>query len=215
MSDVKLILGDCLQVLPTLDAADAAVFDPPYGIGENNHRNMSRANLAAANDYGHFTWDNERANPETIRMVLQMTKEQVIFGGNYYADILPPSSSWIVWDKQNGHNDFADCELAWTSHRRTVRIFRYMWNGMIKAKPEKRYHPTQKPLALMKWVIENYTNPGDIVLDPYMGVGTTGLACVELGRHFVGIEIDETYFNIAQQRIAAAQRQMLLPLEIP
>ncbi len=125
---------------------------------------------------------------------------------------MPPSPGWIVWDKLNGANDFADCELAWTSYRRAVRKIAYMWNGMIKQKPEERFHPTQKPLAVMLWVIENYTKPGDTILDPFMGSGTTGVACVQLGRNFIGIEIDARYFAIAQKRIADAEKQIIMPL---
>ena len=213
MSTVQLHLGDCLSVLPTLAAGsvDAVITDPPYGIGENNDRNMSRANAAAAIDYGAFSWDSKRADPEAIANILRVSVSQVIFGGNYLADLLPPSQGWIVWDKERT-GDFADFEMAWTSHDRASKIFRYMWSGMIKAKPEKRFHPTQKPLALMEWVIENYTTRGDTVLDPFMGSGTTGVACMKLGRNFIGIEKDAGYFAIAKKRIEQAQAQLTLPL---
>jgi len=210
MSEVTLYHGDCLDIMPTLAGIDVVVTDPPYGIGENNRKNLSREKLASPIDYGDFDWD-EPIDERHIEAMLKVSHDQVIFGGNYYADKLPASSSWIVWDKVNS-GDFADCELAWTSHKRAVRKFTYMWNGMIKQKPEKRYHPTQKPLALMKWVIENYTKPGDTVLDCFMGAGTTGVACVQTGRNFIGIEIDEGYFNIANKRIAQAQRQIVMPI---
>jgi DNA modification methylase len=108
--------------------------------------------------------------------------------------------------------DFADCELAWTSHKKAVRKFAYMWNGMIKQKPEERYHPTQKPLALMLWVLENYTNEGNTIFDPFMGSGTTGVACVQTGRNFIGCEIDPGYFEIAKKRIEAAQLQIRMEI---
>ena len=142
-----------------------------------------------------------------IAELLRVSREQVIFGGNYYTDMLPPSPSWIVWDKQNGANDFADCELAWTSHARAIRKFTWTWAGFIRQQPEERYHPTQKPLALMAWVIQNYTPQGATVFDPFMGSGTTGVACVRTGRRFIGCEIDPTYYAIAQRRIAEAQMQ--------
>ena len=156
-----LYQGDCLDILPTLPAGavDAVITDPPYGIGENHSKVASRGKLAKPIDYGTFNWDNKKVSPNTIKQILRVSNSQVIFGGNYYADLLPASSSWIVWDKQNGANDFADCELAWTSHKKAVRKYTYLWNGMIKQKPEKRFHPTQKPLALMEWVINNYTTP--------------------------------------------------------
>jgi hypothetical protein len=187
------------------------VTDPPYGIGESSAKNSTRGRASAmiprayVHDYGDYHWD-KKLDRAYIDGLLQCSKDQVIFGGNYYADWLPASSSWIVWDKLNS-GDFADCELAWTSHKKAVRKFAYMWNGMIKQVPEERYHPTQKPLILMKWVIENYTQPGDTILDPFMGSGTTGVACMMTGRNFIGCEIDPTYFEIARRRIALAEMQ--------
>ena len=198
-----LYQGDCLDILPTLPAGavDAVITDPPYGIGENHSKVASRGKLAKPIDYGTFNWDNKKVSPNTIKQILRVSNSQVIFGGNYYADLLPASSSWIVWDKQNGANDFADCELAWTSHKKAVRKYTYLWNGMIKQKPEKRFHPTQKPLALMEWVINNYTKPRDVILDPFMGSGTTGVAAMRTGRKFIGIELEPEYFDIAAERI--------------
>ena len=207
MSNVTLHLGDCLEILPTLEAGsvDAVITDPPYGIGESGKKNASRTNLAAVRDYGDFRWD-EKWTREHIDAILQVSRHQVIFGGNFYADWLPASSSWIIWDKDNT-GDFADCELAWTSHKKAVRKFTWRWNGFIKQQPEERHHPTQKPLALMLWVLENYTAPTDTILDPAMGSGTTGVACVKTGRNFIGIEIDPDYYAIAEKRIAEAQMQ--------
>jgi DNA modification methylase len=202
--DYRLYQGDCLDVLPTLIGVDVVVTDPPYGIGENQARVLSRTNAAAVIDYGAFTWDADRISEAAIKEILRVSRSQVIFGGNHFADMLPASSGWIVWDKQNS-GDFSDCELAWTSHKRGVRIVRYMWNGMIKAKPEKRYHPSQKPLDVMRWVIANYTNPGDTVLDPYMGSGTTGVACIMEGRRFIGIDTEAKHVKVADWRIANAQ----------
>lgn len=208
----ELFCGDCLEILPTLEAGSvqAVITDPPYGIGESNQKALSRGKLAKPIDYGDFSWDKEPITEKHIQEMRRVSQHQVIFGGNYYADILPASSSWIVWDKQNGSNDFADCELAWTSHKRAVRIFRYLWNGMIKARPEARSHPTQKPLDLMIWVVENYTNPGDTILDPFMGSGTTGVAAMRTGRRFIGIEIDRSYFETAWTRIKNAAGEFAL-----
>ena len=185
-------------------SVQVCVTDPPYGIGENRAKVMSRGKLSAPIDYGEFDWDAQPATAEQIDACRRVSQNQVIFGGNYF--VLPLSSGWIVWDKLNS-GDFADCELAWTSYKRAVRKFTYLWNGMIKEHPEKRFHPTQKPLALMLWVIENYTKPSDTVLDPFMGSGTTGVACVQLGRNFIGCEIDPGYFNIAEKRIHDALNQ--------
>ena len=206
---IELHLGDCMTVMRGMadKSVDAVITDPPYGIGENNRKNLSRANSAAAINYGEFEWDKQPATQEQIDSCRRVSKNQVVFGGNYFT--LPPSSGWIVWDKLNT-GDFADCELAWTSHKRSVRKFTYMWNGMIKQRPEERFHPTQKPLSLMTWVLLNYTNPGDTILDPFMGSGTTGVACVQTGRNFIGIEIDPTYYAIAERRIHDASQQPAL-----
>lgn len=180
------------------------VTDPPYGIGESNKKALAREKMAKPIDYGDFDWDKKRLTQPYFENMLRISNHQVIFGGIYYTDFLPVSSSWIVWDKQNGTNDFADCEMAWTSHKKAVRIFRYLWNGMIKAKPEQRFHPTQKPLELMRWVIRNYTNPEDIVIDPFAGSGTTLVACVLEGRSCIGVEMQERYKKVIEQRVSDA-----------
>lgn len=212
---VQLYLGDCLEFMRGLPAGavDAVVTDPPYGIGEVSARNNSRSKVVSARNYGEYSWDKERASRAVFIEIVRVSEHQIIFGGNYYSDFLPPSSSWIVWNKLNS-GDFADCELAWTSHKRAVRKIDYLWNGMFKKYPEDRVHPTQKPLYVMTWIIRNYTPPGCIVFDPFMGSGTTGVAAVQLGRNFIGCEIDPGYFAIAKRRIEQAQAQPpLLPIE--
>lgn len=212
-NDFTLICGDCLEILPTLEAGsvDAVITDPPYGIGETHVKNATRSKMVHVKNYGEYSWDAKRVNLAIFPELFRVSREQVIFGGIYYTDVLPPSSSWIVWDKLNS-GDFADCELAWTSHKKAVRKIAYMWNGCMKQHPEERNHPTQKPLQVMTWITERYTNPGDLVLDPFMGSGTTGVACAQLGRRFIGIEIDPDYFAIAEKRIAQARLQMRLEL---
>jgi site-specific DNA-methyltransferase (adenine-specific)/modification methylase len=131
---------------------------------------------------------------------------QIIFGGNYYS--LPPTKCWLVWDKENGDTDFADCELAWTNIDKAVRRIRYLWNGFARANGEPRGdHPTQKPIGVMKWAIGHLPEPNQTILDPFMGSGTTGVAAVQMGRKFIGIEREERYFEIACKRIEQAQRQ--------
>lgn len=217
MPDVRMELSDALEFMKTLEAGSVqvCVTDPPYGIGENSNKNNSRGGITKfkgkhnkycpPKDYGNFDWDSQPATQEQINECQRVSKNQVIFGGNYFN--LPPSPCWLVWDKLNGGNDFADCELAWTSYKTAVRKFTYLWNGMIKEHPEKRYHPTQKPLALMLWVIENYTKPGDTILDPFAGSGTTAIACIQLGRNFLGCDSNPAYVEIARRRIAAAMMQ--------
>lgn len=207
IGNATLYLGDCLDILPTLVKVDAVITDPPYGIGEAAGKNASRGNLAIAKDYGYDNWDDKPISDELFNLAVSAGKYAIIFGGNYYRVL--PSSCWLVWDKENGNNDFADCELAWTNLPKSVRIIRYMWNGMLRANKEPRGdHPTQKPLGVMQWAINHVPLPAEIILDPFMGSGTTGVACMSLGRKFIGIEIEEKYFNIACERISQAQKQL-------
>ena len=213
IGDCTLALGDCLEILPTLGKFDLLLTDPPYGIGESSSKVSSRQRRpggtskakADQRDYGEFEWDRERPTDATIRQILKKTRWAAIFGGNYFS--LPPSSCWLVWDKLNGGNDFSDCELAWTNWPKAVRRIQWRWNGMIRQGNEERFHPTQKPLAVMKWVLELCPQPARTVIDPFAGSGTTGVACVELGRKFVGIEIDPVYFDIACRRIEQAVKK--------
>lgn len=217
IGDCTLYLGDCLEVLPTLGKVDAVVADPPYGIGEAAGKNKSRGKpdglahsrsrlLTLATDYGQANWDDEVAQ-EAVSMAVLQARWSVVFGGNYYD--LPPTSCWLIWDKLNGASDFADCEMAWTNLPKAVRRIRFLWNGCMRRERDiARQHPTQKPIDVMKWCIEHIPAPhNQTILDPFMGSGTTGVACVKLGRKFIGIEIDETYFDIACKRIQDAHDQ--------
>ena len=213
IGNATLYLGDCREVLPTLTPLDAVVTDWPYGIGEAAGANKSRGNLASAADYGCEDWDDKPIDEALVAQVRHAGKWNVLFGGNYYA--LPPTSCWLVWDKDNGANDFADCELAWTNLPKAVRRIKWTWNGFIRQgemsrKPgqwDVRNHPTEKPVGVMKWAIGHLPGDAVSVIDPFMGSGTTGIACHELQRAFVGIEKSERYFDIACRRIEDAQRQ--------
>jgi len=203
IGDATLYLGDCLEILPTLGRVDAVVTDPPYGIGESSARVASRVQLAAPKDYGFFEWDKRPCSPEAIQAMRDISQDQIIFGGNYFD--LPPSSCWLIWDKQNS-GDFADAEMAWTSLQKAVRLFQWRWNGMIRKGNEERFHPTQKPVALIQWCL-GFLPDAQTILDPFMGSGTTGVACANLGRKFIGIEIEPKYFDIACKRIEIAYQQ--------
>ena len=207
-----LYCGDCMDILPTLPKVDAVITDPPYGINENSKKVASRRNAAAAKDYGDFDWDKKPPAAELIQAIRDKGEFQAFFGGNYFA--LPPTSCWLVWDKLNS-GDFADCELAWTNWPKAVRRLQWRWNGMIRQGNEERYHPTQKPLEVMKWVIQ-LCPKGQTILDPFMGSGTTGVAAIQLGRSFIGIERESKYFDIACQRIeqAVAQGQLFAPAPV-
>jgi DNA modification methylase len=199
-------LGDCREVLPTLGKFDACVTDPPYGIDENDRKIASRGKLAAPKDYGIVAWDKEPISADTIAMLRDCSKWQIIFGGNYFEG-LGPTSCWLVWDKKNGTNDFADCELAWTNLRKAVRRIEWLWNGMIRKGDDVREHPTQKPEGVMSWSLKQLPEDVRHVVDPFMGSGTTGVAAVKLGLQFTGIERELRYFDIARRRIADALKQ--------
>lgn len=214
IGNATLYLGDCLTVLPTLSMADAVITDPPYGIGadRNLRANKRQGNAAVASkDYGNANWDSETPAQGALDLIARSGKWSIFWGGNYFH--FAPSACWLVWDKDNGDNGYADCELAWTNLPRAVRKFRWRWMGMLQElagdKKEIREHPTQKPVQLIEWCIKLCPD-SDTVLDPFMGSGTTGIACANLGRSFVGIEIYEPYFNMACERIENAQRQQRL-----
>lgn len=135
-------------------------------------------------------------------------------GGNYYASLLADSQCWVVWDKEKPEGvSYADCELAWTSFDQAARIFRFAWNGMIQGdmkNKEYKIHPTQKPVALYKWLIDRFAKPGDIILDTHVGSASSLIACYETGHKYVGFEIDETYYAMAKQRLDDAEAQVNL-----
>lgn len=204
IGDCRLILGDCLDVLPTLGKVDAVVTDPPYGIGESAAKNNTRGKVAAPTDYGSDNWDQKPADPCVIAWMRGNSKWQIIYGGNYFE--LPPSPCWLVWDKQNT-GDFADCELAWTNLPKAVRRIQWMWNGMLRKGKEERFHLTQKPLGVMEWTLDQLPKGVTAVLDPYMGSGTTGVACVKRKLSFIGIEREDHHFATACERIRKAYAQ--------
>jgi DNA modification methylase len=218
IGDATLILGDCLEALPTLPKVDAVITDPPYGIGESSKKVESRQRggklgtllgyggkaMADQKDYGAFDWDQEPPTAALIDALRAHGTWQAFFGGNYFG--LPASRCWLVWDKLNGDNDFADCELVWTNWPKAVRRIQWRWNGMLRQGNEARHHPTQKPLQVMSWVI-GLCPKADTILDPFMGSGTTGVAAVQMGRKFIGIEREPAYFDIACRRIEQAHKQ--------
>ncbi len=193
----KLYLGDCLDIMRGMPdkSVDAVITDPPYGINSHNMRSCVA--------FMDVSWDSKPASDFAINECLRVSKNQIIFGGNYFN--LPPTRCFLIWDKGGRiyGRSWAECEMAWTNYDQVARIYK----TDIR---EDKEHPTQKPIALMKWIINNYTQPGSTILDPFMGSGTTGVACAQTGRNFIGIEIDPGYFEIAQRRIHDAEQQPLL-----
>jgi DNA modification methylase len=202
--DSTLYLGDCRLLLPLLPVVDAVVTDPPYGIKAGREKPHS-----GWRDYGISDWDIERPDRAIFDLMLRQSKDQIIWGGNYFTDYLPPTMQWLVWDK--GQRDFslADCEFAWSSQERAARVFNF---SRGKALLDGKEHPTQKPVELMKWCL-SLLPKARTILDPFMGSGTTGVAAARLGRKFIGIEMDEGYFNAACLRIAGAYAQPDLLVE--
>ena len=216
----NIYLGDCFSLMRDMPdkSVDAVITDPPYGIGASEYTRAGTqygASLAPCADYGMSGWDKEKLSPEYFQEIKRVSKNQVVFGGNYYGSILGDTSCYLVWDKDNGDNGYADCELAWTSFKTAVRKIKWRWQGMLQEDmkhKEVRVHPTQKPVPVMAWIIANYTDPDALILDPFLGSGTTAVACIRTGRRFIGMEIDPGYFAIAQRRIRDEQAQYKLDL---
>ena len=213
IGDCRLLLGDCLEIMPTLGQVDATVMDPPYGIGESGGKAKTRTSGLTSKikgaskyqrDYGDKDWDDNTADA-AVHMAIAMADRAIVFGGNYYS--LPPTSCWLVWDKLNGGTDFADCELAWTNLPKAVRRLQLLWNGCMRVERHiPREHPTQKPVRVMEWCLTHIPE-AEVILDPFAGSGTTGVACVNMGKKFIGIERDADYFDIMCRRVGKAHDQ--------
>jgi DNA modification methylase len=208
LENATLYLGDCMDILPTLPKVDAVITDPPYGIaktwkgGFSAKHGWGKAGIDAdlRND-----WDAEIPSDDLINLILSMGDQQIIWGGNYFN--LPPSRCWFVWNKPERGFTLAEAELAWTNRDNVVRVF----DGP-RSDPG-RQHPTQKPLSLMSWCVSK--TKGSTILDPFMGSGTTGVAAIQMGRKFIGIEREPKYFDIACKRIEQASKQVDMFVEQP
>ncbi len=201
IGNAVLHLGDCRDILPTLPKVDAVVTDPPYGLGDKWQGGGGSAKTSWAFDPSEArAWDGDTV--DAVLDLPSLAPEVVIWGGNYYA--LPPKRCWLIWDKKQPDTfTTGQAELAWTNLDRPTRVFRFA--QCEQASEGEKYHPTQKPLALMGWCLKWVK--GQTILDPFMGSGTTGVACMNLGRKFIGIEREPKYFDIACRRIEDAQRQ--------
>lgn len=198
IGNAVLYLGDCREILPAIPTDCAIVTDPPYGLGDKWQGGGGGKKSSWAFDPSEaMAWDGTTV--EGLEDLIRPFREAIVWGGNYYS--FGPSRCWLIWDKkQNDQWTTAQCEMAWTGLDRTVRAFRFAQCEQANEGPKS--HPTQKPLALMEWCLKWVSSP--LVVDPFMGSGTTGVACINLGRRFIGIEKDPKYFEIACKRIAHA-----------
>lgn len=202
--ELKIYLGNCAEIMPLLENIELVLTDPPYGIKadlEMHKKSGQQYGNAAApkGNYDFSDWDSKAPPIEIFDMIRNLFKNQIIFGGNFFP--LPPTRCLLIWDKQNGSNNFADCEVAWTNLDAPIRIKRHMWNGMLRKNGEERYgHPTQKPTEVMQWCLGFVRGN---FLDPFMGSGSTLVAGKELNRNGIGIEISEKYCEIAKKRLKA------------
>jgi site-specific DNA-methyltransferase (adenine-specific) len=212
---------DCMEGMKQIPDRyfDLAIVDPPYGIGENAFRTKSRTKLARTTDYGSFDkdWDKECPSEDYFNELFRVSKHQIIWGANHMMHrIKKGSPCWIVWDKDNT-GCFADCELAYASFSFAVRKFTYRWNGMIQQdmkNKESRIHPTQKPVALYKWLLSNYAMKGWRILDTHVGSASSLIACHEMGFQYMGFEINSDYYAAAQSRLEDQKAQINLFREL-
>ncbi|AMV33758.1 putative methyltransferase [Pirellula sp. SH-Sr6A] len=201
---ITLYHADCRHVLPYLDNFDLLLTDPPYGIRADNcgGRKQAKKGKGTWRDYGDTDWDRERPPASCFNLMMERCKHQIIWGGNYFSDMLTPSMRWLVWDKGQRNFSLADCEFAWTNFWKASRIFTY---HRAKANRDHRVHPTQKPLALIEWCI-GFADGVRTVLDPFAGGGTTLVACKKLGIAATGIELNQVYCDSIVERLDETHR---------
>jgi len=212
----KVYCMDALEYLKQIPdkVIDIMLIDPPYGIdiGSMNFTQSGAIKVGGAyrNDYTNHdcSWDKETLNEDKIKEIFRVSKNQIIFGANHFANLLPNTKGWVVWDKRcedKYSNDFADGELIWTSFDKPLKIIRYLWSGMIQDEmglhKEKRYHPTQKPVELIRRLLKTFAKEKDVICDCFMGSGTTAVACKQLGYTWYGCEIQQQYIDITLTRL--------------
>jgi len=190
---------------------DLAIVDPPYGIGVTKNKRL--------NNISNKDWDNEIPKKEYFEELKRVSKNQIIWGGNYFIEHLSNTRCYLNWDKLNHSDTYADCEMAWTSFDKNAKIFKYMWDGnrygfigAIKGVGKKsiRMHPTQKPIALYEWILMNYAKEGDKILDTHLGSGSIAIACHNLKYDLTACELDKEYFEAAMKRIEKHKQQLTM-----
>jgi site-specific DNA-methyltransferase (adenine-specific) len=220
---IRLHNGDCLEAMREMadNEFDLAIVDPPYGIGYDGNTSVhgkggKSSSFQKIQHHKKKSWDNQRPIEEYFTQIMRVSKNQIIWGGNYFADLLPPKKGWIYWDKKitNANNkNFSDGELAWSSFDCILKKFTYDWIGfgyINNPQKEKKIHPTQKPIALYTWLLSKYAKEGDKILDTHLGSGSIAIACHNLGFDLTGYELDADYFQAAKKRLEDHQKQLRL-----
>lgn len=215
----KFLNMDCIEGMKQYPDKyfDLAIVDPVYGVLENKGymKNQSGqfvgTGAAKQKKYHSALWEQPKTGSDYFKELFRVSKNQIIWGGNYFIDNLYPSQCWIVWDKEHQcERTFADCELAWTSFNKSARIFRFAWDGFIQGNmkdKENRIHPTQKPVALYEWLLNRFAEQNDIILDTHVGSASSLIACNRTNHQYVGFEIDPTYYEQAKKRLDAETAQ--------
>jgi len=226
---INLYNEDCLQAMRKMDTDqyDLAIVDPPYGIGfdkenttmsagfrkDGSQRKMKTWNNPKPKQYKIKNWDNERPSKEYFTELSRVSKKQIIWGGNYFSDFLKTSVGYIVWEKGGPETmSLSMAELAWISFTNSIKLKKFLWAGYKKCEQVDRIHPTQKPVQLYKWILNNYANPGDKILDTHLGSGSIAIACHDMGYSLDGYELDTDYYTAACKRLREHQRQLQLPI---
>jgi site-specific DNA-methyltransferase (adenine-specific) len=203
LGNIKLYNADCMEVMKTFKDKqfDLAIVDPPYGIGMDGNNNWSGSKHEVKD------WDNGAPSTEYFSELMRISKNQIVWGANHFISRMPfDSKCWLIWDKKNDGFSFADGEMAWTSFDTAVRFFRYHRGQQT----DKRIHPTQKPIQLYKWLLQNYAKEGETILDTHFGSLSIGIACHDMKFDLTAIELDRDYYEQAKQRLINHQRQLTL-----
>ena len=203
---------DCVEGLKRFsdNHFDLAIVDPPYGIGAGSVNFQSGTRKKPSKFHKVNDWDNAIPTAEYWEQLFRVSKNQIVWGGNYMTEFLPPSRCWIFWDKGTGDNSYADGELAWSSFDKKCNKYEYLWAGFKKKHQVERIHPTQKPVDLYRWILQNYAKEGDLILDTHLGSGSSRIAAYKGGFNFVGFEIDQEYYEKQEKRFNDFKSQLRL-----